>query len=111
MRPCPEPGCPSLVTIGYCPTHRRERDKQRRTTMRGGHLQNNKRWRIVRMRVLRRNPRCVVCGGPATIADHIVAVEDGGALYDETNLQSMCASCHSRKTNREVRARYPGGLR
>jgi len=31
--------------------------------------------------------------------DHIQPVSDGGAPFDQDNLQPLCKSCHSRKTN------------
>jgi 5-methylcytosine-specific restriction endonuclease McrA len=31
-------------------------------------------------------------------ADHIVEIRDGGELFDETNIQLLCGSCHSKKT-------------
>ena len=35
---------------------------------------------------------------PAAEVDHIVRISDGGARLDDANLQSLCKSCHSRKT-------------
>ena len=37
----------------------------------------------------------------ATEVDHIVPIEDGGAMFDEANLQGLCKSHHSRKTARD----------
>jgi len=34
-------------------------------------------------------------------ADHIVPISQGGERYDVANGQTLCASCHSRKTARE----------
>lgn len=36
--------------------------------------------------------------GERIFADHIVEVQDGGALLDEVNIELLCGSCHSRKT-------------
>jgi 5-methylcytosine-specific restriction endonuclease McrA len=38
------------------------------------------------------------CGVAATNVDHIVPRRRGGADLDPTNVQAMCASCHSAKT-------------
>ena len=37
--------------------------------------------------------------------DHILPLEDGGAMYDEENLQPLCKPHHSRKTARDKAAR------
>jgi 5-methylcytosine-specific restriction endonuclease McrA len=37
----------------------------------------------------------------AKIADHIVPVAKGSALYDLTNMQPVCADCHDAKTRRD----------
>lgn len=50
-------------------------------------------------------PLCVQCGAIATDLDHIVPIEQGGAIWDRSNHQSLCRSCHSAKTSAEVRAR------
>ena len=49
------------------------------------------------------HPLCVICAAkgyttPVAHVDHIVPLESGGEKYDEDNLQSLCAACHSRKT-------------
>jgi 5-methylcytosine-specific restriction protein A len=33
--------------------------------------------------------------------DHIIPVSQGGDFWDDRNHQSLCTSCHSRKTQRE----------
>lgn len=38
---------------------------------------------------------------PMHTVDHIIAIEDGGSRTDQTNLQSMCLSCHNSKSARE----------
>jgi len=60
-----------------------------------------------------RAPLCALClaGGtptPAVCVDHIVPITSGGT-NDGSNLQALCAGCHSRKTrveNVERRGRY-----
>jgi hypothetical protein len=34
--------------------------------------------------------------------DHIVAVRDGGELFDRNNVMFRCRKCHSKKTKREI---------
>ena len=42
-----------------------------------------------------------MCGKQAREVDHIHTLEDGGALYDSGNLQSLCRGCHIEKTSGE----------
>jgi hypothetical protein len=42
------------------------------------------------------------CKGEANAVDHIVAVADGGAELDPTNLQAACMPCNSAKRNTEL---------
>jgi 5-methylcytosine-specific restriction protein A len=64
----------------------------------------SKRWRALRLKALRRDGwRCVKCGsaGPLEV-DHIESVRTYPDLaFDLTNLQSLCPSCHARKTRLE----------
>lgn len=56
------------------------------------------RWRKVRAAYLMSHPVCVACKRAAAChVDHIIARERGGT-DDESNLQALCHSCHSRKT-------------
>lgn len=48
------------------------------------------------------HPRCVVCGKPATVVDHVVPHKgDKRLFWDRSNWQPLCASCHGRKTASE----------
>jgi len=69
------------------------------------------KWRRLRAWWLARNPLCCDPEGihehrreamPATEVDHILPRAQAPELsYSLMNLQSMCKSCHSHKTNRE----------
>jgi len=50
---------------------------------------------------LKQQPACEKCGDKATDVDHIVPLREGGK-DNLRNRQSLCKSCHSRKTAREV---------
>jgi len=96
-RPCPVPGCPNLD----CKVHRRvnRTDDQRASASKRGY---DRRWRRLRLMYLRANPLCADCLQAnrvvaAVHVDHIVPKRDGG-LDEWDNLQSLCHSCHSRKT-------------
>lgn len=112
LKPCRRVGCSALVRGGgYCDKHRRTDQKIRRDTQgergRSGEwhgLYYTTRWREMRAVQLITEPYCRECGRhgvrvPATDVDHIVPHRGNKRLfYDATNLQSLCHSCHSRKT-------------
>ena len=59
-------------------------------------------------------PLCRHCEGrgilePAVEVDHIQRIADGGDWFDPANLQSLCHSCHSRKTKRDEGANVKMG--
>ena len=70
-------------------------------------LYNSAKWKAVRKGFLRGSPTCCRCGAPAEIVDHKKGHHIGKDKYGKTwkdyfwevdNFQSMCWSCHSRKT-------------
>ena len=70
--------------------------------MPSGPAYNTPAWRAVRMYVLNRDAwQCKVngprCAGGASEADHVVAVADGGAMYDPANLRASCKRCNGRR--------------
>lgn len=107
---CRDSKCETRV-VGktYCDEHKPMNwTGSRRTT-----TQEHKTWRVA---VLNRDnwtcqirgPRCL---GRANIADHIKAVQLGGAEYDMANGQAVCLPCHKPKIAREAtigRARRRG---
>ncbi|MCK4787508.1 MAG: HNH endonuclease [Desulfobacteraceae bacterium] len=55
---------------------------------------------------MRKHPTCEEClkDGriiPAKVVDHITPIKQGGNKYDSDNLQSLCISCHNRKSVEE----------
>lgn len=111
------PGCPGLVRAGRCtvcgpkPTDL-DYDRQRGSAAQRGY---DRRWQKLRLMHLQSHPLCVEClaAGAVTQAnevDHILPKRQGGDDSD-TNLQSLCKSCHTRKTNREKmrKNQLPGG--
>ena len=98
-RPCAEPGCPRLVYtqgVSRCEEHQekylRMLDQRRPTASQRGY---DSEWARVRDSFLRRNPKCVVCGEPATIAHHVIRKRAGGP-DESANLIPLCASCHGK---------------
>lgn len=111
IRLCLEPRCPNPATArGRCDDHRKAQEAQRSRARRADARERNrmyarKRWAMVRRAKLFANPLCELehpgCLGIATEVHHRIAMEDGGAEYEPTNLVSTCKSCHSRETRRE----------
>jgi 5-methylcytosine-specific restriction endonuclease McrA len=62
-------------------------------------------WRRAREAQMRAHPTCAVCDHLGTLVDHIVAVADGGDFWEPTNWQTLCMTCHGRKTAKEARRR------
>ena len=61
---------------------------------------NRRKWGKVRLKVLDRDGwRCQTCGKAGRLeVDHIKPMENGGTVYDMTNLQTLCRGCHLAKS-------------
>lgn len=117
--PCQVAGCAGVVRPGDAACSlghavRARGDGGRASAWRRGY---DARWKRVRVMWLRRHPLCVDLFGlhgnspvAATDVDHVVPLADGGS-DDTTNLQSLCHSCHSRKTADDVARRRGGASR
>lgn len=68
-------------------------------------------WRKKRNAHIKKFPLCTHClargiGEPGVIVDHIIEIEDNPSLKLTTsNLQTLCQSCHNKKTAAEARKR------
>ena len=78
-------------------------------------LYSGRRWRKLRALHLKEHPVCVECwrngkAVPAEIVDHKLGHGPGWQerFFDPELLQSLCWSCHSKKTHRERRG---GGIK
>ena len=106
--PCRQPGCAALLrTPGYCDKHRgnerRDYGRARRTFDGEAGFYSSSRWRATRESVLRESPLCVACKEAqlttvAIVVDHVVPIKQGGDRFNVANLQSLCVSCHNRKS-------------
>ncbi|WP_069648969.1 HNH endonuclease [Caloranaerobacter ferrireducens] len=106
-RMCSYPGCPELTEGRYCEKHQKEETKKYNRSRKYKKLYNSSRWQRLRKKVLTKHPLCVECEKAgrlttATVVDHIIPHRgDEDLFWDEDNLQSLCKSCHDKKTARE----------
>ena len=65
------------------------------------------RWKMLRLWILRRDGyRCQSCGRPGRLeVDHIKPVNLRGDVWNPENLQTLCRTCHIRKTSDEATER------
>lgn len=57
------------------------------------------RWKALRQMHLSKEPLCVECGYEGNEVDHVADHKGNERLfYDANNLQTLCTSCHSKKT-------------
>jgi 5-methylcytosine-specific restriction protein A len=88
------------VPFGRCETHARQKDRARGSFRERGY---NARWSRLSLAYRRAHPLCVLCleAGRTVAAecvDHLQPISQGGDMFDETNLRSLCWACHSRIT-------------
>lgn len=50
---------------------------------------------------------CEMCGtyNHKLVVDHIHEIRDGGEIWERSNLQVLCYSCHARKTQKALQQR------
>lgn len=110
LKPCQYPGCREYATRGscYCEAHAKQyentKNRHRISKCKQGY---GRRWEKAREAFLIENPLCVECQKhgrytPATEVDHIIPHRgDQNLFWDRKNWQSLCHSCHSKKTAKE----------
>lgn len=109
LKPCSYPSCPKLTDSRYCAEHKKLVDKQYNLYERDKTSQKfyqSVEWKAVKKRHLQLEPLCRECKRngkltKATMVDHIVPIKQGGLPLDDSNLQSLCWSCHSKKSVQE----------
>lgn len=106
--PCFVKNCFRLARPGeqFCEEHRKQFDrdynKKQRLEGKSRDYWSSSEWRKIRKIQLKKHPVCVICGERAEEVDHIISVRRGGNNSPD-NLQSLCKTCHSRKTAKEGR--------
>lgn len=107
--PCAYPGCPNLTHDRFCEVHKKKTDSDYNKYQRDKFSKtfyNTPTWRELRKKKLKLSPFCEECRKngvivKATMVDHKVPIKQGGVPLDIENLQSLCWSCHSRKSVQE----------
>ena len=107
-RACRKRGCSGTTTdrSGYCDAHRNEGWQQHQRGLSRHQRGYGSKWDIIRARILKRDRHiCQQClrnsrPRPAETVDHITPKAHGGTDEDR-NLESLCYSCHYRKTAKE----------
>ena len=103
-RPCRYPSCPDFAAEGeaYCPAHAKLMQQHYDRFARGynGHKRYGRAWRKVRERYVKKHPLCEEClkhgrYDSADVVHYIIPVSEGGTNA-ESNLESLCTSCHER---------------
>lgn len=107
LRPCRYPGCGALTRDGWCPAHK-PKPAQRRESAAWHGWYGLPIWTDdLRYAQLLREPFCRECARlgrrvRATDVDHVKDHKGDWALFvDQSNLESLCHNCHSRKTMRD----------
>ena len=109
-------GIPRLCGCGHVVPHgvrcacqvKRDADRKRRADLKRPNATErgyDAQWRQERAAFLKTSPKCVRCGAPAVIVDHIQPHRgDMRKFWDRSNWQALCRGCHSRwKQSREKR--------
>lgn len=108
LRPCRKPGCPELTREGWCPKHKPKQAPRRESAAWHAWYSLPVWTDDLRPMQLLREPFCRECAKRglrvwATDVDHVVDHKgDWARFVDRDNLESLCHSCHSRKTMRDV---------
>jgi 5-methylcytosine-specific restriction protein A len=105
MRFCPEPGCGAIVPNGErCEAHRSKAAIGNTYAAVVHRWYCSKRWKSLRDDVLREQPFCRECAKQGrriltAEVDHINRhAGDPYLFWNRANLQGLCKSCHSKKT-------------
>ena len=106
-RPCSYPGCPKLTYGRFCEKHQKQENKRYEKYDRLPETKKRygRAWKRIRDRHIAQHPLCEVCKRngrltPTEEVHHIVPLSQGGT-HDDSNLMSLCKSCHSKITAKE----------
>lgn len=109
---CQHPGCHVLTCNTYCEAHKPKRQRYASASWHSWY--SLPIWRRMRNAQLTQEPFCRECAKhdrrtKATEVDHVTPHRGRWELFtDPGNLQSLCHSCHSRKTMAENQQIFGG---
>jgi len=68
-------------------------------------IYNSQKWRNFREFYIQNNPVCESegCTQAGYFVDHIHPISEGGDIFNEDNVQTLCPSCNGRKTQAQGR--------
>jgi len=106
LRPCTYPGCTALVRSGRCESHQDVSTSEDRKARQ--RLYGRAAWQRMRVAQLARQPWCEDClraniYTPATDVHHRERHQGNVAVFGASELESLCHSCHSKRTAIESR--------
>jgi 5-methylcytosine-specific restriction protein A len=108
-RICHYPGCDTLIQPNetYCGQHIRPPSIPFENAVRSNNY-NTTQWRRLRKKILKEQPNCSRCGSTENLQVHHIIPPRGNEdlFYDESNLTTICATCHRVITNQEIRKRH-----
>mgnify|MGYP003397967960 FL=1 len=116
LRKCKHPGCRMVTSEGWCPAHKPKVIRKESDAWHYLYTDPRYHWAERRTDQLIREPFCRECAKrglrvPATDADHIEPHRGDVVKFMTGLLQSLCHSCHSRKTmaelNQQIRGKRP----
>ncbi|MES2359983.1 MAG: HNH endonuclease [Gemmatimonadota bacterium] len=102
LRPCSQPGCPTLVAYGRCAQHRQQ--ESRGTALDRGY---DYQWQRSSKAFLREHPLCHYCKlrgltVAAGCVDHATPHRGDRTLFwDRRNWRAACIACNSSKGDRD----------
>ena len=101
-RPCRYPGCARLADGVYCEEHSKLMNAHYNHFARGydNRQRYGRAWEKIRNRYISEHPLCEKCLSeskctPAVLVHHKKPIADGGT-NEESNLMSLCNSCHEK---------------
>lgn len=104
LRPCPTRGCRNYIRGGsHCQDCKRRQDQRYNAKRPDAEIfYKHAPWLKLRRMQLRSEPLCRTCKAagritPAELVDHIIPFKERPDLaLDQSNLRSLCSSCHAR---------------
>lgn len=106
-RPCSYPGCPKLTDGRFCYEHQKQENQRYEKYDRSPEMKKRygRAWKRIRDRHITQYPLCEMCKNhgrltPAEEVHHILPLSQGGT-HEDSNLMSLCKSCHSEITAKE----------